>query len=116
MDEQENVGSQENVAPVEEETSSPSEEGSEESVPTTEPVEDDAPASAEQEVEDDAPAEAEMAAEVPESKGFMYSGKKVIRDMVRIVNGREYHSVVLVTGETLDITDEEYTAMVEESV
>lgn len=48
----------------------------------------------------------------PVEKPLMFQGKKVVKDVSRMVNDKEYHHVSLETGESLDLTDAEYDAIV----
>lgn len=61
--------------------------------------------------EEEAAASLNAPTEVKDSSPLVYRGKEVVRDSVRVVEGKEYHHIQLASGESLDITDAEYAEM-----
>lgn len=56
--------------------------------------------------------EAEPVVETPAPKVYRYNGSDVVSNSVRMEGGKEYHHIQLTTGESLDISDAEYEAMI----
>lgn len=84
-------------------------------LPTEEVVSNEKELPSEEPASVETPLPAVEAVRTPESKSMYHAGKLVISDTMRTVGESEVHQVRLEDGSTMDLSDEDYNAMVEAS-